>query len=108
MFHVTILCDKSSLLEVNGYEAWQNSLFHDFVRFFAQKTQEVMISTRGTSQQTRDGFGNSAKVCEHKIKDCAGSWTFQHKSCDLCQVSKPVPYYNYEQIKDMTKVIPMK
>ena len=27
---------------------------------------------------------NSAKVCEHKTKDCARSWTFQDKSCDLC------------------------
>ena len=48
---------------------------------FLHKTQEVMKSARGTSQSY--GFGNSAKVCEHKIKDCARSWTFQHKTCDL-------------------------
>ena len=39
----------------------------------------------------------TVKVCEHKTKDCARLWTFQHKCCDLCLFVplKFVSFYNH-------------
>ena len=40
------------------------------------RTEELVIETCG--------LRNSYIVYERKIKDCAGSWTLQHKSWHLC------------------------
>ena len=75
------------LLVGNGYETRQSSLLYVIVLFFgldpAQNTTVVYSELRNSPIETC-WLRNSCTVYEGKTKDCAGSWTFQHKSCHLC------------------------
>ena len=60
------------VIEVNGYETRQMSS----LPLPCKKRNSCLLRT--------EELTNRNIVYERKTKDCAGSWTFQHKSRHLC------------------------
>ena len=72
---------------MNGNETRQISLLQVFVRSFGlYRTQNTMVIYSVLRKLSTETFwlGNSCIGYERKTKDCARSWTFQHKSRHLC------------------------
>ena len=85
--HSNVCFLRSQLIEGNGYETRQISLLYVIVLFFALDPAQntIVVYSVPWNQPTETCWlRNSCIVYERKTKDCAGSWTFQHKSWHLC------------------------